>query len=40
MILPMSEGGAEATATVALMMLTNDRRGTRKAMSVKDLLTS
>ena len=37
---PMSEGRAEATATVALMMLTNDRRGTRKAMSVKDLLTS
>ena len=37
---PVSEGGAEATATVALMMLTNDRRGTRKAMSVKDLLTS
>ena len=42
---PMSEGGAEATATAALMMMGNDRRGTMeggrgKGMSVKDLLTS
>ena len=43
----VSEGQAEATATVALMMLTNDRRGVEeggrgrgKAMSVRDLLTS
>lgn len=49
---PMSEGGAEATATAALMMLTNDRRtagettaaerekARAKGMSVRDLLTS
>ena len=49
---PMSEGGAEATATAALMMLTNDRRSLHdgngagsvkeraKGMSVKELLTS
>ena len=41
----MSEGGAEATATAALMMLTKDRRSTMEnrkgnGMSVKDLLTS
>lgn len=43
----VSEGGAEATATAALMMMSsNDRRvevGDRsrgKGMSVKDLLTS
>ena len=40
---PMSEGGAEATATAALMMLTNDRRGETgrgKGMSVRELLAS
>lgn len=49
---PMSEGRAEATATAALMMLTNDRRTMAegnaldkdrprgKGMSVKDLLSS
>ena len=44
---PMTEGKAEATATAALMMLTNDRRamegresGKGKGMSVRDLLTS
>jgi len=42
----LSEGGAEATATAALMMLTNDRRGAGvashrgKGMSVRDLLSS
>jgi hypothetical protein len=39
---PLSEGGAEATATAALMMMGNDRRSTEsrgKGMSVKDLLT-
>ena len=38
---PASEGGAEATATAALMMMGNDRRGAKgKGMSVRDLLTS
>lgn len=49
---PMSEGRAEATATAALMMLTNDRRtvaesreadhdkSRSKGMSVRDLLSS
>lgn len=49
---PMSEGRAEATATAALMMLTNDRRpvvenkvadndrSRNKGMSVRDLLSS
>jgi hypothetical protein len=40
---PLSEGGAEATATAALMMMGNDRRSAEnrgKGMSVKDLLTS
>ena len=42
---PMIEGGAEATATAALMMLTNDRRtgmesGKAKGISVRDLLSS
>ncbi len=44
---PMSEGRAEATATAALMMLTNDRRamdgretGKGSGMSVRDLLTA